>query len=734
MFARRLYWFTIVMGVLAATVVIRLVDIQLVHAAEYEGLADRLLTQTVINLRPPRGDIVDREGRILVSDEPTWDIGVKYDVIAGRRDYLISAARQLKRDGRLPRSLSDADAADRLQIDVAEMWKTLTTLSGQSAEMIADRCDEIVRRVERIREQRERRSGIVERVREEEWYHTVAGGISDQLALSLRLEFEGRYPWLAIIPSSRRVGHDVDSLAHVLGRLGAASPERIERDPLGADELRRLKPDDLCGVSGVELLGETILRGTRGQVVKDFGRREIERIEPQRGGQLRLSVDADLQNFAYAALKEAVDASESPAGGSVVVIDAHTREVLALVGYPTYSYDRYREEYPRLAREMRWSPLLFRPVQGQYPPGSTCKAVTLIGGLVDGVVDPQTRIHCTGHLLPNNPKMFRCWIYNQHGLTHDLRGNPAGQDADDAIRNSCNIYFFRVGEKLGAERLCEWFRKCGMGRVTGTGLIEESAAIVPDAAYLARAQAREHQPSDAWNFSIGQGEVTATPLQSANFAATIATGEVAPVRLVLNEGFETDAARQFPRATLDPAALRVLRSGMWRVVNERGGTGDYAKLATPGYVLCGKTGSAQTVPRVLNHDFIFDWPDGRRETIRAVNEADAEAALRAAHPELGADAGDGEAEAVVTPPRRPRLVGKFAGDRFPDIGPDDKLPSHAWFIGFTQAADTPRGDAPRGRAYAVSVLIEFGGSGGHVASPVAKKVLEHLLAREDPAP
>lgn len=732
MFARRLYFFAIAMTVLAAVVVARLVDIQIVHAAYYENLADRLLTQTVINLRPPRGDIVDRDGRILVSDEPTWDIGVKYDVIAGRREYLLSVARQMKQDGRLPGALSESDAADRLQLDVAEMWRLLTTLPGESAESIADRCTAIVSRVERIRDDRERRTGIVERIREEEWFHTVVASINDDLALKLRLDVENRWPWLAIIPSSRRVAHDVDSMVHLIGRLGAASPERIDKDPLANDELRCLKADDVCGISGAELLGETVLRGRRGQVVRDFGRREIERSEPQRGGLLRLSIDSDLQTFAFEALKEGVDASENPSGGSVVVIDAATREVLALVGYPTYSYERYREEYEALARDTRWTPLLFRPVQGQYPPGSTCKAVTLIGGLVDGVITPETRIHCTGHLLPKDTTHFRCWIYNQHNLTHDLM-YPNGQNAEEAIRNSCNIYFFKVGEKLGPERLCEWFRTCGMGRVTGSGLIEETDAIVPDAAYLQKSQGRGHQPADAWNFAIGQGEVTATPLQSANFAATIATGHTAPVRLVMNDGFTPDAAKDYPITALNPAALHTLRAGMWRVVNEAHGTGDYAKLATPGYVLCGKTGSAQTVPRVLNHDFIFDWPDGRRETIRAVNEADAAAALHRAHPELEAPATPPADGTVATPPKRPRLVGKFAADRFPDIGPEDKLPSHAWFIGFTQSADTPRGDPPRGRVYAISVLIEFGGSGGHVASPVAKKVMEHLLSRDSGA-
>ncbi len=145
---------------------------------------------------------------------------------------------------------------------------------------------------------------------------------------------------------------------------------------------------------------------------------------------------------------------------------------------------------------------------------------------------------------------------------------------------------------------------------------------------------------------------------------------------------------------------------MWRVVNERGGTAHAAKLDTPGYVLCGKTGSAQTVPRVLDQRFTLEWPDGRREVRVGQFEED-----------------------VLGPPGPggPRIVGRQANRRFPEV---EKRAAHAWFIGFTQRDDTPRGGRPRGRCYAISVIIEFGGSGGRVAGPLVRQIAERLLRDE----
>jgi len=709
-FERRLQWFTILLSVAALVLIVRLVDIQVLRADQFEDLAERMMTRPVRYLRPPRGTIRDRQGRPLVADEPASDISVHYAILTGNSNpYVRAIARKLQERGAAPAAANRDELVAQLYHEIARIWQTLSELTGTPVSELLERGQTIRARVERIREDAYRRTRIRQSVREENELHPLVEGVDNELALAVRVELERfawlQYPLLRVVPSSRRVAYDADALAHVLGRLGEASRERIDEDPLRGDELRELRAGDACGVSGVEWLAEGVLRGRRGRVVEDLDRQEIERTEPVPGRDVYLTIDLELQRRVLELLASAVDESQHAAGGAAVVLDVATREVLALVSYPTYRYDAFDADYEELSRDTRRRPLLFRAVAGTYPPGSTCKAITLAGGLSDGVIGPEERIHCTGHLLPDQPTMFRCWIYKQRSSTHDYL-EPAGQNAEFAVRNSCNIYFFHVGERLGADRLCHWFGQFGLGQTAGTGLLEESQGIVPTAEWLWDHQQRKPQTSDAWNFAIGQGEVTITPIQAANVAANIAAGRWEPVVLARDEhGLRVGSPPPTP-VEFSTKALTTLRAGMWRVVNETGGTARAARLGISGYEFCGKTGSAQAPPRVVTRRYICEWPDGRREEVVATSQDEA---------------------LEQFPGAKPEIVGWRAEERFPDLE-DDRLPAHAWFIGFTQPKDTPRGAVPARSAYAIAVLIEFGESGGQVAAPVARQIAELMLS------
>ncbi len=701
MFERRLRYLVLAMSGLALLIAARLIEIQVVRSGYYESLEDRLLTRPIRYLPAPRGRILDRNGQVLVSDEPTSDLCVHYAVLSGEDgDYLRATARKLRRSDPdfSGRPLSEIVAA--LRIREAEMWARIAELTRVSVGELRARADAIRRRVQRIREQVRQRTGINQPVAEERAVHPLVRGLDDETALKARLELEPRYPWVSIVPSSRRTAHDADAAVHLLGRVGAATAERIARDPLADDPRRRLRPGDLCGISGVERLAETTLRGIRGELRLDFDRKTVLEYTPaQPGGDVRLAIDAWLQQKVYEVLGQYVEQLEHPAGAAAVVLDARTREVLALVSYPAYRYDAYRARYRALRDDLRRMPLRFRAVAEAYPPGSTCKLISLYAALAEKVLTPQTIIVCRGIFRENLPNAFRCWIYNMYRTTH------GPQIAEDAIRNSCNIYFYTAGDRLGAARLCAWFERFGLGRTQGTGLIEEARGVVPDEAWLIEHRGRRFRPADAWNFAIGQGEVSATPIQVANVVATVATGAWMPVRLVL----DPQPQRRAELVTFDEPWLEVLRTGMWRVVNEPGGTGHRARLRNREYVLCGKTGSAQAVPRVLTREYTLEFPDGHRETVIARTKAEALA---------GYDA------------PKPKVVGYRARDRWPPWQPGDKLPAHAWFIGYTQRRETPIGARPRGRVYSIAVLIEYGGSGGHVAAPAARDIIDALLERE----
>lgn len=706
MFNSRLRWFAVILAALATAIVARLIDVQIVNASQYGAYVDELMTRPVRMLRAARGPILDRTGRPISVDVPAYDICVHFSVLTGESQrYLRMSARDLRRRG-LAEGRSTDELVSDLRVGVAESWQTLSRLTGRPVSEFVEIGEQFASRVARIRAVVAERSGEERPVAEENAFHPVVEGIDDELALQARLELE-RYPWIAVVPGTRRSVVHAESLVHLLGRTGSAPRERIDADPLYDDPLRRLVPGDLCGISGIERAAELVLRGARGRMVQNLQGEIIEHQQPVVGGGVRLTIDLDLQQRVLELLAAGVEESENPAGGAAVVLDAQTREVLALVSYPVPPVQPTAAEYAALLRDTRRMPLRFRAVSDHHAPGSTCKAITLIAGLSEGVVSENSRIHCRGHYLPSQPNQFRCWIYNQHQTTHDAEF-PAGQTAEDAIRNSCNIYFFQVGERLGPARLCDWFGRWGLGRLQGTGLIEEASGIVPTEAYLQGVQQRGYQTADAWNYSIGQGEVTSTPLQAANVAATAATGRWSPVKLILDE----DGGPLFGVAEsgdrFDESALRALRAGMWRVVNETGGTGARARLSSRDLELCGKTGSAQAVARVITQRFFLEFPDGRREERVAATVQDALAEF-GDHP--------------------PRVVGWRAAERFPPWEPGEPMPSHAWFIGYTQPKGTPRGAAPRGRCYAISVLVEFGGSGGRVAGPIARQIAEVLAER-----
>ncbi|MFO0840008.1 MAG: penicillin-binding transpeptidase domain-containing protein [Phycisphaerae bacterium] len=706
MFRTRLKWFSILVGLLATGLVARLFEIQIVRAASFDSLATRMVIRPEVFLSAPRGGILDRQGRVLISDVPTANICLHYGVIAGRDDYLEAVGRAMMQGGKTARDATLIEVTNQLRLEIDAMWDQISEISGEPRSALLERAQRIDDRVSAIREDQARR-GNRGAIKEEGWFHSLLSDVPDEVALRIR-ETLGRLPWLRVVPSTRRVARDAEPLVHVLGRIGGVTPEHLADDPFRDDELRALRPGDACGISGVERLAEPLLRGTRGKIVEDISRTQLERVEPLQGRDVYLTIDADLQRRTLEILHDAVETSPNPAGASAVVIDPETREVLVLASYPVYPFEPTAQEYETLRNDARRLPLRFRAVSAAYPPGSTCKIATMVAGFAEGVTDENTRIHCTGYF--RTPDSFRCWIYNEYpGVTHDLRGNPAGQNAEDAIRNSCNIYFFTLGDRLGAERLCAWFDRFGLGKLQGTGLIEESTGILPSADWLLVNRGRRFEKADAWNFSIGQGEVTATPLQAANVAASVATGRWSPVRILRGDVREALEQRLPPEQHFDESTLRVLRAGMWRVVNEPGGTAYVARLDRRDYHLCGKTGSAQASPRVLNWRFTYEWPGGRRMTVLADSRE--------------------EALAQLPPGDPPRLVERTAAELFPAKGPEDKLPSHAWFVGYVQRADTPRGAPPRGRSLAISVLIEYGTSGGRNAGPVAKKIVEMVLSQ-----
>ncbi len=682
MFERRLRIILVALSVAIAIIVIRLLDLQVVHAAYYRQRAERVL------LKPPRvipfvrGRILDRTGRILAGDEPCWQLSVDYPILAGELSPEDSPAPKL----------------------IESMWYDLAQFSAESLEELDSRRTDIVNRIQRWRRAVTNAHGYDVSIREERMPHGIITGLDDQAQIAARQKFAG-YDWVVVENSARRTCDSHPSLGHLLGQLGAPNPDDLRNDPNADDMLSRLLPTERIGISGVERASEEQLRGRRGLFQRNRRGEVVQNILPSSGEDTTLTVRFDLQKALYELLDEMLPAvaPDSP-GGSIVVLDVATREVLALVSYPGYDANTFRRQYNELRDDTIGTPLRFRAVANCYEPGSIVKPLTCLAGMGTGVIDAHTTIHCDGYYdRQRYLNSYRCWKSSATGQRKAHGDIPVA----DAIAHSCNVFMYHVGDRVGPDRLCNYFKMAGFGARTGTGLREEREGINPTPSWLMDNRNQSATRGHARNFAIGQGELVLTPLQAANMMALYASGEIRNVSL--RRGSPDNVTWNMP---VSATAWHSIREGLFRVTNDPSGTAHATAYWNNGrYALCGKTGSATTRPTPTHYRISYEDASGAplSEVVPAKVKRHAAELFRARFPNARFDpAKDVSVESRWPPPK-------------PDGS--DEHHSHAWFAGYLQPLDsTGRPDYQALPPIAFAVLIEFGGSGGHTTGPVAKEI------------
>lgn len=389
-------------------------------------------------------------------------------------------------------------------------------------------------------------------------------------------------PGVSVRISPQRHYREGETLAHVLGYVGEVSREDIQRDPF-------YRPGDLIGKSGLEKVFDEQLRGVNGgrQVEVDaLGRqlRVINEEEALPGHTLVLSIDLDLQRAAENALGDRE--------GAVVAIDPNNGDVLAMASRPSFDPNQFtrgiaQDAWRKLVSEPT-HPLTHRALQGQYPPGSTFKFIVATAGLAEGVINPFNHITCHGSYHFGR-RDFRCWRAGGHGSV-DLRR---------ALAQSCDVFFYQVGQRLGVDTIARYARMFGLGAPSGIALGAEKSGLIPDSEWKKRRFGEPWYPGETLPVAIGQGYVTATPLQMARAVATLASGTLYRPRVVLRlEGsdgaaVQTIAPHADGKLPVKKSFLDEVRGGMEDVVNSPGGTGKKAALS---YVtVAGKTGTSQVV-------------------------------------------------------------------------------------------------------------------------------------------
>ncbi|MCX7819082.1 MAG: penicillin-binding protein 2 [Kiritimatiellae bacterium] len=373
---------------------------------------------------------------------------------------------------------------------------------------------------------------------------------------------------------------------HVIGYVSRADLSTLEEEPY------HYHLSDMAGAAGIEKVYDSLLRGRAGvRLVRvdaaGYRYQDLGGTEPVPGADLRLTLDLDLQAAAESALGEH--------HGALVALDPSDGAILAMASRPAYDPGSFvpaisEADWERLQQDPA-RPLFNRAVAAAYAPGSTFKPIVAIAALQHGRISPATVFRCSGALTLGNAR-FRCWDTLGHGAL-DLAG---------AIRYSCNVYFFHAGLATGPDAIATTARAVGLGRPTEVDLDQEAAGLVPDPAWKRRAWRDAWRDGDTCNLSIGQGPITATPLQMAVVAAALANGghRVTPhlllaVRPAGTDEFQPSPVR--PRQSLGwPAgALEAVRRGMRDVVMAEDGTGRRMRVA--GMELAGKTGTAEYGPK-----------------------------------------------------------------------------------------------------------------------------------------
>jgi penicillin-binding protein 2 len=372
--------------------------------------------------------------------------------------------------------------------------------------------------------------------------------------------------------------------AHLFGYVGEVNDAQVSDDD-------GLKSGDIVGQSGIEKVYNAMLMGEDGAkrvVVNSVGReiRTLEEDMPIEGHRLQLTIDYDVQK----AIEDGFDSIKF--NGAAVVLDPSNGDVLGFTSRPAYDPNAFASGIDRVT----WAslttdedrPLNDRAIQGRYSPGSTFKMAIATAALQEGVITPNFTVHCAGGATFYG-RPFKCWKKGGHG-TMDLR---------HAIEQSCNVYFYTIGNMTGIDKIHKWATLLGLGVKSGIDLPNEVTGLVPSPEWKQQRFKEKWYAGETVSVSIGQGSVSVTPVSMAVYAATLANGgtRVTPhlLKAVDEDGGGWKPVPPPPaqsRAPLDHDKLQAIRDGLWMVVNQAG-TGHNARLAD--YDVSGKTGTAQVI-------------------------------------------------------------------------------------------------------------------------------------------
>lgn len=395
------------------------------------------------------------------------------------------------------------------------------------------------------------------------------------------------FPGIRIEVTPRRVYHFGDLAAHLIGYLGTISKRELKQHPEG-----EYVGSDKIGKMGLEKLREKDLRGEKGTSYSEvnaqgFEQQLLKRIDPLPGREIHLTLDVKMQQVA----EELMNSGDK--SGAVVALDVNTGRVLALASTPTIHLNEFiggisQKNWDAYLNNIK-KPLLNKAVQGLYPPGSTYKMITALAGLDKGVINAESVYYCPGYYSFGN-RIYRCWKHSGHGAVNLKR----------AISESCDVYFYQVGQAVGVDGLAEYAKKLGLGKKTGLEIENEKAGLVPTEKWKRKRYNTSWQEGETLSVAIGQGFNLVTPLQIALMTSILANGGKKYQPQIIEKVISPDGqiVEEFhPKLVSELKGvdryIRLIQEGMFEVVQGKRGTARRAQIE--GLNIAGKTGTAQVV-------------------------------------------------------------------------------------------------------------------------------------------
>ena len=610
---------TLLAAAMLIAILYTLFSLQIIKGGNYKEIAEHRIT-TSITEKAPRGAIYDRYGQSLVSNKVGYSVLVQRagmdaaelnGVFERVTDLLLSSGCEyydtLPITG-APYEFTFGDEDEKAKWFDSNPYKDKYITPAMSAQEVFEKYKVIYGVDNAYSDDQARR---IVGARYEADVHgfssvnpfTIADDVSVQVVTRIK-EGKDEYKGVSVANSYVR-SFDMPGVAtHLLGRTGRINAEEYaEKRELGYGM------NDILGKQGIELWAEDYLRGTDGilgsqRSVGESAASVVESRDPVPGDYLVLTIDSDLQKYVENSLAGAIKniaatGSEEKGAdcnaGAAVCIDVKTGDLLACASYPTYDMSRFDEDYSELVRDES-KPMWNRAVSGTYSPGSTFKPLSAIAALQSGNLSVDEIINDEGVYRFYPDYQPACWIWNRYHLTH----GPV--NVSQAIENSCNYFFYEVGRRMGIDTLASYASRFGLGEKTGIELYEETSGHMATPEYKKKVVETVTDGSwfggDTLQAAIGQSYSIFTPVQLANYTATIANGGYRhKVNLIksIHSSVDGSVVQEFPPQVIDhidmnTSVLNAVKEGMRKVTDEGSASNIFQDYPIP---VGGKTGTAQ---------------------------------------------------------------------------------------------------------------------------------------------